>query len=525
MKGTQSVSFLYLRSRKLLNMDFITSLVRLYLGGRVRAMKRYDTEFETLQRHTLQRLVSQGRNTEWGRQHNFDKIKDYSQFAAQVPVGSYASHKAYIERMMEGENNVLWRGRIRHFATSSGTTSDKIKFIPVSRQGLHKCHLQGGHDVTASYLAAHPASRLSKGYSLVLSGNFNPKYTTPKAKVGDVSAIMASAIPQVFRRLMHIVPPLEVSQIQDINQKYDAIADIIGKKNLVTFSGTPDWLLVLLRRTMEKQGAQSLHELWPNMEFFGHGGMSFMPYKPIFDQLFAPNKICYIENYNASEGFFGIQNDAEDHSMLLMLDYEVFYEFIPMSDYGKPDATVLPLWKTETDRDYALLVTTSSGLWRYDIGDVIRFTRKAPYKFVIIGRTHQSINVWGEDLSVQQAEKALADACEATGAKVLEFTVAPLIYPDSADGRHQWLIEFDKRPESLEQFAAELEKCVRAADHDYEHFSVDAGGILHPLEVIEAGKGLFYRWMEAHGKFGGQHKVPRLSGRRTQFEELLAMNG
>ena len=505
-------------------MDFITSLVRLYLGGRLRAMKRYDTEYETLQRHTLQRLVCQARGTEWGRQYDYSQIKDYQDFAAKVPIGSYATHKPYIERMMAGERDVLWRGRVKHFATSSGTTSDKIKFIPVSHQGLQKCHLQGGHDVTASYLDRHPASRLSKGYSLVLSGNFNPKYTTAKAKVGDVSAIMASAIPQVFRRLMHIVPPLEVSQIQDINQKYDAIAGIIGKKNLVTFSGTPDWLLVLLRRTMEKEGAHSLHELWPNMEFFGHGGMSFMPYKPIYEQLFAPNKICYIENYNASEGFFGIQNDPEDHSMLLMLDYEVFYEFIPMSEYGKPNAKVVPVWEAEPGVDYAVLVSTSSGLWRYDIGDVIRFTRKAPYKFVIMSRTHQSINVWGEDLSVQQAEKALADACAATGAKVLEFTVAPLIYPDSAAGRHQWLIEFDVRPDSMEQFAAELEKCVRAADHDYEHFGVDAGGILHPLEVIEARKGLFYEWMDAKGKFGGQHKVPRLSGKRTQFEELLAMN-
>ena len=505
-------------------MDIITSLARSFFRYRIRAVKRYDAHFEQIQRETLVSLVRKASGTVWGREHGYSSIGSYEDFARQVPVGDYASHKPYIHRMMDGEKDVLWKGRVKFFATSSGTTSDNIKFIPVSGRGLHRCHLMGGRDVTASYLYAHPESKVVHGYSLILTGNFNPKYTTKTAKVGDVSAIMAASIPRFFRRVLHILPPTEVAQIADINEKYVAIGDIITHKNLASFSGTPDWLLVLMRRTMERAGAKSFAQLWPNMEFFAHGGMSMMPYRPIYEELFSPNKITFIETYNASEGFFGVQTDTSDPAMMLMLDYDVFYEFVPMSEFGKPDAHAIPVWEAETGVDYALLVTTSSGLWRYAIGDVVRFTGKAPYKFIIRGRTHQCINVWGEDLSVQQAEKALRDTCEATGAKVIEFAVAPLVYADSAAGHHQWLIEFDKRPEDMTQFAALLEKFVRAEDHDYEHFSVDAGGILQPLEVIEARRGLFYEWMDAKGKFGGQHKVPRLSSKRNQFEELLSLN-
>lgn len=505
-------------------MDFLTSLTRRYFGYRIRAMKRYGTHFEQIQRDTLASLVRAASGTVWGKEHDFSSIKDYCDFAAQVPMGDFASHKPYIMRMMEGEKDVLWKGRVKFFATSSGTTSDKIKFIPVSDRGLHKCHMKGGRDVTASYLHAHPESEVARGYSLILSGNFNPKYTTKTARVGDVSAIMTAAIPQFFRSVLHIIPPTKMAQIADINEKYKAIGDSIMHKRMVSFSGTPDWVLVLLKRTLERSGAKSFGELWPHMEFFAHGGMSMLPYRPIYEELFAPHKITFIETYNASEGFFGVQTDTSDPAMLLMIDYDVFFEFVPMSEYGKPGAHAVPLWEAETGVDYALLVTTSSGLWRYDIGDVVRFTRKAPYKFVIVGRTHQSINVWGEDLSVQQAEKALADACAATGAKVIEFAVAPLVYADSAVGHHQWIIEFEKKPDDMDAFASLLEKFVRAEDHDYEHFSVDAGGILEPLEIIEARRGLFYEWLDSKGKFGGQHKVPRLSSKRNQFEELLALN-
>lgn len=490
----------------------------------MRAIKRYDTEFETLQKRTLQMLLRQGAKTEWGRQHNFGHISTYDEFASRVPINDYASLRDCIHRMMTGERNVLWPGRIKFFATSSGTTSDTIKFIPVSRRGLHRSHMRGGRDVTASYLDGHRNSHIAKGWSLILSGNFNPKYSTDKAKVGDVSAIMTAAIHPFIRNLLHITPPVRTSQISDIYKKYDAIGDIIARKRLTTFSGTPDWNLVLVRRTMQRAGADTAEELWPNMEFFAYGGMSFLPYEPIFDALFPSGKIQYIETYNASEGFFGVQTDYEDSAMTLMLDYDIFYEFIPMSTYGKRHARPVPLWETEPGVEYAMLISTSSGLWRYDIGDVIKFTRKAPYRFVIVGRTHQYINIWGEDLSMQQAEKALADTCAETGASVLEFTVAPFVDEHTGGGYHQWLVEFNKRPHSLADFSMILEQHLREDDHDYEHFSVASGGIMEPLEIIEARPGLFYDWMHSKGKMGGQHKVPRLYNGRKHIDELLKMN-
>ncbi len=505
-------------------MDIITNLVRLYLRPRVRAIARYATDYERLQKGILSMLLEQGRKTDYGRRHHLERISDYAGFAAAVPLNDYGSLKEDIARMMRGERDVLWPGRVEFFATSSGTTSDNIKFIPVSGRGLRRCHLQGGHDVTATYLDMRRDSHISKGFSLILSGNLNPKYTTQKAKVGDVSAIMTAAIAPWKRRLLHITPPTSTVQISDIYKKYDAIGDIISKKSLVSFSGTPDWNLVLLKRTLERAGAANAERLWPKMEFFAHGGMSFLPYRPIFDALFPSGRLRYIETYNASEGFFGVQTDPDDAAMTLMLDYEVFYEFVPMSLYGKSGARALPLWETDPDVEYAVIITTSSGLWRYDIGDVIRFTRKAPYKFVIVGRTHQYINIWGEDLSVQQAEKALSDTCRETGASVLEFTVAPTVDPVTGGGHHQWLVEFDKRPYSLQEFASLLEQKVKDADHDYAHFSTAAGGIMDRLEVIEAREGLFYEWMEARGKLGGQHKVPRLFNGRKHIDSLLELN-
>lgn len=506
-------------------MDFATSFLRSFFGYRIRAIARYSTDYEAIQKRTLSFLIRNAALTEWGRKYHYFSMNGYSDFSKRVPLNNYSSLRKHILRMMKGERNILWKGRVKYFATSSGTTSDKIKFIPVSSRGLTQCHLRGGRDVTATYLHSHPDSHMAKGYSLILSGNFNPRYTTKKAKVGDVSAIMASAVPPFFRKMLRFIPSKEESQIENFYEKQETIANVIAEKNLVSFSGTPDWNLMLVRKAMEIKKVSTAEELWPNMELFAHGGMSFLPYRPIFDKLFPSGKIHFIENYNASEGFFGIQTDLSDPAMLLMLDYDIFYEFIPMSQYGNENARAIPLWEVETGVDYAIIISTSSGLWRYDIGDVVRFTRKAPYKFVIVGRTHQSINIWGEDLSVQQAERALSDACEETGATVLEFTVAPFIFNENTlEGRHQWLIEFDRRPASIEEFASILQRNLIEDDHDYEHFSTVSGGVLHPLEVIEARKGLFYDWLESKGKLGGQHKVPRLSSSRNYIEELLALN-
>ena len=387
-----------------------------------------------MQRRTLQMLVRKAKDTVWGREHGYASVKSYEDFAARVPIGDYASHKEYIQRMISGERNVLWPGFVKRFAMSSGTTSDTVKYIPVSARGLKRCHLMGGRDVTATYLDRNRESRIGAGFSMVLSGGFHDEFCDGRIKAGDISAIMAHAAPSFYRRLLHLVPPVSVSEIKDVQRKYDAVSDHILHCNLVSFSGVPTWNIMILEMAMKKAGARTAGELWPDMELFAHGGMSLGPYRHKLDTLFPSGKLHFIENYNASEGFFGVQTDISDPVMTLMLDYEVFFEFVPMSVYGRADAKAVPVWGVETGVEYAVLVSTSSGLWRYDMGDVIRFTKLSPYRFEFVGRTHQNINLWGEDLSVQQAEKALAKACEQCGAGVREFTVAPVFLEAGISG-------------------------------------------------------------------------------------------
>lgn len=504
-------------------MGITTSIARLILSYRVRAIKRYATQAEQIQRRMLRKLVRAARNTEWGREHGYKDIHCYEDFAARVPIGDYASHKPYILKMLDGSGDILWKGRIKRFATSSGTTSDVIKYIPVSKRGLKRCHLRGGRDVTATYLEQNRSSRAGSGYSLVLSGTFQEELCKGKIKAGDISAIMAEAAPSFYRRLLHLVPSAKTALIKDLYQKYDAVCDQIIHRNLVSFSGLPPWNIMILEMAVKKAGAKSAEQLWPGMELFAHGGMALRPYRHKLEKLFPSGKLHYIENYNASEGFFGVQTDMSDPAMTLMLDYEVFFEFVPMSQYGRSDAAAIPVWKTELGVDYAVVVSTSSGLWRYDMGDVIRFTRRSPYRFEFVGRTHQNINLWGEDLSVQQAEKAMAKACRECGASVLEYTVAPVFLEDQTNsGWHQWLVEFTSEPASLEEFARVLDQAVQEENHDYDDFRNYTGG--KQLEVVAARPGLFYQWLESKGKLGGQHKVPRLSPGRKYIDELLSLN-
>lgn len=507
-------------------MDILTSLVRLFLHHRVRAIRRYAKEGDAIQMKMLLRLVKAARDTEWGKEHDYRSIRHYEDFAARVPLGNYASHKPYIERMMDGAPDILWKGVIRRYAVSSGTTSDAAKFIPVSQRNLRRSHMQGGHDVTATYLDRNRNSHVARGYSLILSGSLDSGKDTGPSKVGDISAHMAGSIHPLSRKMLHILPPAELSGIRDIHERYQALSELIAGKNLVSFSGVPTWNILLMGMAMQKAGARTAEELWPHMEFFAHGGMSLRPYRKKLQEMFPSGKLRFIETYNASEGFFGVQTDFRDPEMTLMLDYENFYEFVPMTSYGRPDAKAVPVWGVEPGVEYALLVSTSSGLWRYDMGDVVRFTRTKPYQFVIVGRTHQNINIGGEDLSVQQAEKALEKACRQSGAAVREFTVAPdFDYQerDGVKGRHEWLVEFEKEPENPEEFEKLLDKAVQEEDFDYKHALINQEA--SPLVVRKARAGLFYDWLDAKGKLGGQHKIPRLCPSRKYMDELLAMNG
>ena len=502
-------------------MDLATKAVKAYFSFRVRAIERYSTDFEAVQRSCLENLLKTASATEWGRRYGFSTLKDYSEYARTVPLVRYEAIRDDMIRIMNGERDILWPGQIPYIALSSGTTSDRCKFIPVSRRSLRKCHLQGGRDVTATYLAQTGDSYVSKGWQLALSGKFRPEWNNRYILAGDVSAIMQAQIPPVFRRMLHFAPPVEMANMEDYHQKFDAIAHYVLDKNVTSVSGAPSWLLTVLNRVLELSGKENLSEVWPGMELVTHGGMGFGPYRPLFQRLF-PHGVHYKETFNASEGFFGVQTDEKDPSMMLMLDYDIFFEFIPMSVYGTPEEYAIPLWEVEPGVDYSLVLTTASGLWRYDICDIIRFTRKAPYKFVITGRTRQTLESCGESMSVAQAERALTAACLETGSVVSEFTVAPLFLPDGRV-RHQWLIEFRREGVPAEAFGKVLDRILQEQSEHYHSKRSDDHPLMH-LEVLEARKGLFHAWLDAQGKFGGQHKVPRLSVERKYLESLLEMN-
>lgn len=469
----------------------------------------------------MHHLISSAKDTLWGKDHNFGNIDGYQDFASFMSVNSYEELKSYIHQMREGKPDILWPGKVVWFAKSSGTTNDKSKFIPVSKEGLKGIHYKGGTDCVSSYLAIHPKSKIFKGKSLILGGSHEPNLNTPNSMVGDLSAILIENVPKAVN--LTRIPKKKVALLSDFEQKRDQIAEIAMHKNVTNISGVPSWMMAVLTRMMEIAGEKNLDNIWPNLEVFFHGGVAFTPYREQYKKIITNPDMVYMETYNASEGFFGIQTDINDPAMTLMIDYGVFYEFIPMSEFGKPDPKVVPLWGVETGVNYAMAISTTCGLWRYIIGDTVMFTQKNPYKFIITGRTKHFINAFGEELIVDNAEKGLEQACIATGAQVKEYTAAPIFMDDNAKCRHQWLVEFAKEPESVEEFAAILDRSLQAINSDYEAKRYK-NITLQPLEIIKAKEGLFDLWLKNKGKLGGQHKIPRLSNNRTYIDELLQLN-
>lgn len=469
----------------------------------------------------MHHLISSAKDTLWGKDHNFGNIDGYQDFASFMSVNSYEELKSYIHQMREGKPDILWPGKVVWFAKSSGTTNDKSKFIPVSKEGLKGIHYKGGTDCVSSYLAIHPKSKIFKGKSLILGGSHEPNLNTPNSMVGDLSAILIENVPKAVN--LTRIPKKKVALLSDFEQKRDQIAEIAMHKNVTNISGVPSWMMAVLTRMMEIAGEKNLDNIWPNLEVFFHGGVAFTPYREQYKKIITNPDMVYMETYNASEGFFGIQTDINDPAMTLMIDYGVFYEFIPMSEFGKPDPKIVPLWGVETGVNYAMVISTTCGLWRYIIGDTVMFTQKNPYKFIITGRTKHFINAFGEELIVDNAEKGLEQACIATGAQVKEYTAAPIFMDDNAKCRHQWLVEFAKEPESVEEFAAILDRSLQAINSDYEAKRYK-NITLQPLEIIKAKEGLFDLWLKNKGKLGGQHKIPRLSNNRTYIDELLQLN-
>lgn len=499
----------------------LTKIAGKFFLPRQKEIERHYTEPEALQHEVLNYLISKGKQTEYGRNHLMGAVDNYEDFRDRLPICTYEDLKSDIDRMRHGDEDVLWPGQTRWYAKSSGTTNDKSKFIPISPEGLKNIHYKGGADVVALYLRNHPDSRIFDGKSLILGGSHSPNYDQNGSLVGDLSAILIENINPIVNFFR--VPKKKTALLSDFEVKRDRIAKECMGKNVTNISGVPSWMLSVLVRILELSGKRHLEEVWPNLEVFFHGGITFTPYRNQYESLITSANMRYMETYNASEGFFGIQDDPSDKSMLLMLDYDVFYEFIPLEDIGSDNPRIVPLEAVELERNYAMVITTSCGLWRYMIGDTVKFTSKKPYKFLITGRTKYFINAFGEELIMDNAEKALAYACEHSGAQISEYTAAPVYMDMHAKCRHQWLIEFTKDPDSMDHFARLLDQKLQQINSDYEAKRSHDVTLQH-LEVVKARQNLFNDWLKSKQKLGGQHKVPRLSNSRKNMEELLEMN-
>ena len=500
----------------------VTSLLnKVYFAPRLKKIEQYATRPGDLQARVLQRLVSMAANTEWGKKYDFASIRTYDDFRNRLPIQTYEEIKPYVTRLRAGEQNLLWPSEIRWFAKSSGTTNDKSKFLPVSRESLKDTHYQGGQDAVAIYLGQNPESRFFSGKGLILGGSHTPNLNTNHSLVGDLSAILIENINPLVNLIR--VPSKQTALMEHFEPKMEAIARETINANVSNLSGVPSWMMVLIKHILEKTGKQSLEEVWPNLEVFFHGGVAFTPYREQYKQLIRSDKMHYVETYNASEGYFGTQNDPNDLSMLLMIDYGVFFEFIPLEEVGTENPHAYCLEEVETGKNYALVISTSAGLWRYMIGDTVKFTSKYPYKFIITGRTKHFINAFGEELIVDNAEKGLARACAATGAQIIDYSAAPVFMDERAKCRHQWLIEFAQEPADMARFAKILDDTLKEVNSDYEAKRQNDLA-LQPLEIIVARHNLFHDWLDQKGKLGGQHKIPRLSNTREYIEEMLKLN-
>ncbi|MDO4950463.1 MAG: GH3 auxin-responsive promoter family protein [Bacteroidales bacterium] len=498
----------------------ITSLVRPIFKKKYEQLRRSELNADQEQQDLLLSMVHQAENTEWGRNHEFSSIKSYDDFCRQVPISTYEELKGFIDRMRHGEKDVLWPGKVKWYAKSSGTTNDKSKFIPVSKQGLKDTHYKGSECVVTYYLHNNPESRLFDGRALILGGSHEQNYDVKESLVGDLSAILIENISPLANLVR--VPQKQTALLSDFEVKRDRIAREAMNKNVTNISGVPSWMLSVLTRLQEVTGKQDISTIWPNLEVFFHGGVAFTPYRERYKEIISSPKMHYMETYNASEGFFGVQNEPQDLAMLLLTNLGVFYEFIPLEEVGTDNPKAVPLWQVETERNYAMAITTTSGLWRYQIGDTVKFTQLKPYKFFISGRTKSFINAFGEELIVDNAEKGLMEACTKTGAEVAEYTAAPVFMDSNGKCRHQWIIDFRKKPDEISHFAEILDLSLQRINSDYEAKRYK-NITLQPLEIIVAPSGLFDRWLKSKGKLGGQHKVPRLCNDRKIAEEVLAL--
>lgn len=498
----------------------INSLVSWFIKKRLHQMELFLKYPNEVQQDLLLKLVHLARHTEWGKQYDYSSISNYGEFRRRVPVQNYNDIKPYVERLKAGEQNILWHTSIDWFAKSSGTTASKSKFIPVSRETLEDCHYKGGKDLLSLYFSQRKKTKMYTGKSLILGGSSEVNHLRgDNSYTGDLSAIIINNLPLWVE--LRRTPWRSIALMDKWEEKIERMANATMKENVVNISGVPSWTLVLLKRILEINKTDNILDVWPNLELYMHGGVSFKPYREQFEQIIPSDNMAYVESYNASEGFFGIQDRLGADDMLLMLDYGIFYEFMPMSEYGKDEPQLLGLSDVEVGVNYALVITTNSGLWRYLIGDTIMFTNTNPYRIKVTGRTKHFINAFGEELIVENADSAIQIACERTGSTVLDYHGAPVYMTDEATGGHHWLIEFEKAPVSLEFFTEVFDNALKSLNTDYEAKRSN-NLTLRPPYIQVMPSGTFYGWLKQKGKLGGQHKVPRLSNDRKHLEDILA---
>ncbi len=468
----------------------------------------------------FQTLISAAQNTEWGKAHGYSTIYNQEQYKERVPIQNYDTLKPYIERMLSGEQNVLWPSEIKWFAKSSGTTNDRSKFIPVSEESLEECHFKGGKDLLTIYCDNRPDTKIFTGKCLVLGGSHQINQLNADSCYGDLSAVLIKNLP--FWAEFYRTPDMSIALMDNFEEKVEKMARATIGVNVTNISGVPTWNLVLAKRILEITGKDNLLEVWPNLEFYFHGAVNFNPYREQFKKLIPSPDMYYLETYNASEGFFGIQDQPNSEEMLLMLDYGIYYEFLPMEDIHKENPKTLNLDQVELNKNYALIISTNAGLWRYMIGDTIKFTSLSPHRIRITGRTKHFINAFGEELIIDNAEKGLSNACKETGAIIRDYTACPIYFQGNDAGGHEWIIEFEQRPDDIEKFTDVLDQTLREINSDYDAKRFKDMALRRPL-VHVVQDGTFYHWMKNRGKLGGQHKVPRLANDRTYVDEILKM--
>src|SRR5471030_2501166 len=501
-------------------MTIFNSVFTWFMKKRIHQIELFMKYPNEVQEEWFEQLIALASNTEWGKKYGYKNITTLHEFKNRVPIQNYDTLKPYIERMLKGEKNVLWPSEIRWFAKSSGTTNDRSKFIPVSEEALEECHFKGGKDLLTIYFNNRPDTRMFTGKILTLGGSHQVSQLSADTSFGDLSAVIMKNLPlwAEFSR----TPNLDITLMENFEEKIEKVAMATKDVNVTSLGGVPTWNILLLKRILEITGKKNILEVWPNMELYFHGAVNFTPYREQFKKLIPNDSMYYLETYNASEGFFGIQDSYESGDMLLMLDYGIFYEFLPLENIGEDNPKTLTLDEVELNKNYALIISTNAGLWRYMIGDTIRFSSISPYRIQITGRTKHFINAFGEELIIDNAERALAEACQQTGAIIREYTAAPVYFNDHECGAHEWIIEFEQKPPEFDRFVDLLDETLRRINSDYDAKRFKDMALRRPI-VHRAPQGTFFNWMKEKGKLGGQHKVPRLANDREYIDSILLM--